>query len=396
MSIVVTSQPIRMFINKCILAIEVFMIALYVANTIKPLHTSQSQICHSNNYIYLIDFYSGKILFNHKKSTNFRSSFVNSLITTHMIYKKLQTSQLYFLDQLNLTNNIFANNTPASFLTAKHNMLIRNLLKQDIIIPLKYPSLILIKILYKTERSLKLKINTEAPKIGIKKNYFLHINNFFNQEYICSPQELTLITIGLLRKFEEYWNSRFLHDFLLTETKSNHSSQSYSNKPKNHDTQSINTTIASATKGSRRLIAVVSQLKTLDKKKDISQLFYFGFFKFKNMIYFTQNQKIKKEYGQYHHNHHISVQVIKKVFITVPLYLKKQDVLQQLILYKELKAPLYKGDIVGELHFLLVDNKTLIKKTKISIKENYIAVNFIQRTMQKFGIFSHYLYSWNT
>ena len=384
-----------MFTNKLIFAIEVFMITLYMAGAIKPLHSIQSQFQHNNDHIYLIDFYSGKILFNHKKSTNIRSSFMNSLITTYMIYNKLQTSQLYILDKLKLTSNMSAHNTPKSFLTTKHNISITNLLKKHIIIPLNYPSLILIKILYRTEKSFKIKINNKVPKIGLRRHYFSHIDNFYNQEYICSPQELTLLTIGLLRKFAEYWNSRFLHDFVVVERKNNNVSQLCFNKHKKHNNQSINTTIASATKGSRRLIAVINQLKPLNKRKNISQLFYFGFFKFKNMIYFTQNQKIEKEYGKYRGNN-ISIQVIKKVFITVPLYLKKQDILQQLILYKELKAPLYKGEIIGELHFLLVKNKTLIKKTKVFVRENYIAINFIQRTMQEFDIFLHYLYSCNT
>lgn len=229
-------------------------------------------------------------------------------------------------------------------------------------------------------------MNKKAKEIGALNTNFVNPNGLHDNNHYSTAYDMAIITrqAFLYKEFENIVGTK---TYVSTRNENNY----YQNKNETlwkykggdgvktgYTTKSGRCLVSSAKRNQMRLISVA--LRANNWFNDNYKLLDYGFDNYKNYIIYDKNQFMKKIKAEDANKEYIDLITQKDLF-----YPLKEDEVKKvkinIVTPDKIKAPIYKGDIIGEINVYL-DNK-LINKDKLIAKASIEKLNIFKRLIKK-------------
>ncbi|MCR5506711.1 MAG: D-alanyl-D-alanine carboxypeptidase [bacterium] len=347
-------------------------------------------------YAILMDFDSGKILFERNSTVPVPPSSMSKLMTIYYIFEKIKNGT-YTLDTefvvgpeaWKKAKAMNANSGSTMFLEYGEKVRIEDLIRGIIVNSGNDATIVIAENVSGSEAKFVDELNELAYRLGLKKTTLVNASGWYEKDHLMSVEDLAVLSRRIIQDFPEYYHyfgeKEFLYKEKLTGNKDNRNKllwimPSSDGLKTGHTTKGGYGLSSSAKKNDRRLISVVNGIKggnpSYIRFTDSKALLEWGFREFSNLIYFEPNDKVIEIPVWFGKKSKVSVGVSDKVLVTNKIG-ENPNVELRATYNSPLPAPVVKGTEVGKLTLYIDGNK--IRDYKLITLENVERSNFLVR-----------------
>lgn len=347
-------------------------------------------------YAILMDFDSGKVLYERNSTVAVPPSSMSKLITIYYVFEKLKNGT-YTLDTEFMVGpeawkkakNMNANSGSTMFLEYGEKVRIEDLIRGIIVNSGNDATIVLAENISGSEAKFVDELNNLAYRLGLKKTTLVNASGWYEKDHLMSVEDLAILSRKIIQDFPEYYHyfgeKEFLYKEKLTGNKDNRNKllwimPSSDGLKTGHTTKGGYGLSSSAKKNERRLISVVNGIKGVNPSytrfTDSKSLLEWGFREFSNLVYFNPGDKVLEIPVWFGKKSTVPVGVSEKVLITNKVG-ENPNVELRAIFKSPIPAPVVKGAEVGSL-ILYVDGHK-IKEFKLETLEEIEKTGFISR-----------------
>lgn len=351
-------------------------------------------------YAVLIDYNSGKILYEKQADISVSPSSMSKLLTLYMLFEKLQSSRYDLNTELVVgkqawekAKSMNASSGSTMFLEYGEKVKVEDLIRDIIVNSGNDATVVVAENISGSEEKFAVELNNLAKRLGLKNTNIVNASGWYDKNHYMSVLDIAIVAKKLIDDFPEYYHyfkeKEFLYKPKLTGNKDNRNKllwimPSSDGLKTGHTTQGGYGLVASAVFGDRRMISVVNGIKgghnpSYARFVDSKRLMEWGFKEFKNLVYFKSGTEILKIPVWFGNSSTLKVGSDRDVLITV-----KKDYIPKIEVIARYKSPIFvpvkKGDVVGVLS-LYDENSKVMEYNLISL-ENIGEVSFIGRILK--------------
>lgn len=343
-------------------------------------------------YAILMDYDTQDILFEKEAHTRTAPSSMSKMMTAYIAFEALKDGQVNLDDTYSISEKAWRMEGTRMFIPLNARVSFEDLLKGLIVQSGNDAAVTIAEILSGNEDEFAFRMNEMAEKLDMKNTNFTNASGLPDKDNYSSAYDLALLGRATIMDFPQYYHYYSQREFTYNNIRqSNRNGLLYRNigadgiKTGNAAEAGYSVT-ASATKGKRRLIAVVNGLKT-SKERTISteNLLNYGFNNFSNVAVAYQGQvfdKIKVRGGK---DKNIELISTDSIILTVPK--KNTRKMKATITYKTPAiAPIQAGDILGEL-IIDMPSANIKHSYNLTAKKSIEKSNFIGRIQENLSSF---------
>ncbi|MCM1323903.1 MAG: D-alanyl-D-alanine carboxypeptidase [Acetobacter sp.] len=338
----------------------------------------------------LMDYETGAYLFTKNHQDKIAPASMSKLMTVYVLLSKLKEGEISLEDKFTVSENAWRKGGAASggstmFLKIGQEVKVEDLIKGIIIQSGNDACITVAENIAGSETEFAALLNETAEKIGLHNAHFVNATGLPHPEHRISVEDLAKLARRIIQEFPEFYHVFKEKEFTFNGIKQgNRNPLLYSLKGSDglktgHTDEAGYCLTGSVVRGDRRLIEVVAGLSSnKERAEETESLMTWGFAGFDNYKLFKENQimaEIPVWYGTSPSVHAIVPQnVIKTVKKST-----KNKYGAKTVYDTPLKAPVFKGDKVGELFITYGDN--VVDKIPLIAKED----------VAKIGPFSRFL-----
>jgi D-alanyl-D-alanine carboxypeptidase (penicillin-binding protein 5/6) len=323
-------------------------------------------------FAILIDYDTGKVLFEKNSEIAMAPSSMSKLMTTYMVFDELKKKKLSLDDKFLISEKAWRKQGSKMFVHINDHVRVEDLLLGVIVQSGNDACIALAEGISGTEEAFAASMNKKAKDLGLTNSNFTNSTGWPDANHVMSSKDLAILAKKLLEDFPEYYNYFSLKKFVFNGiTQENRNMLLTRNigvdglKTGHADDAGYGIT-ASAKKDDRRLILVINGLSgTVARANEAEKLLSYGFLNFENLKIATKGQIIENARVWQGKEKFLPLISDQDIIITLP---KDQiDKVKVTIEYDHpIKAPIKKGDQIAEM---IIEIPNFEKKT-ISIKSN--------------------------
>ena len=333
----------------------------------------------------LMDYETGAYLFTKNHQEMIAPASMSKLMTVYVLLSKLKDGEISLDDKFTVSENAWRKGGAASggstmFLKIGQEVRVEDLLKGILIQSGNDACIVVAENLAGSEAEFAAMMNETAEKIGLHNAHFENATGLPHPEHKISVEDLALLARRIISEFPEFYHLFSTKEFTFNGIRQgNRNPLLYSLKGADGLKTGHTSEAGFAVRNNRRLIEVMAGLESnKQRSEETESLMTWGFANFDNYKFFNENQIMAEVPVWYGTVKTVDAVVPEKVVRTIKKS-GKSKYGAKIIYDQPLKAPVLKGDKIGEL-FITYEDET-VDKIPLVAKDN----------VAKIGPFSRFL-----
>ncbi len=336
----------------------------------------------------LMDYETGAYLFTKNHQEMIAPASMSKLMTVYILLQKIKEGEISLEDTFTVSKKAWEKGGAASggstmFLNIDQEVKVEDLIKGILIQSGNDACIVVAENIAGSEEEFASLMNETAEKMGLKNAHFENATGLPHPDHRISPEDLAILARHIIKEFPEYYPIFKQKEFTFNGIKQgNRNPLLYTLKGADglktgHTNEAGYCLTASVERGDRRLIEVVTGLSSnKERSVESEELITWGFANFDNYRFFKQNQIVAQIPVWYGTLPSVDAVVDHDVVKTGKKSTKNKWGAK--IMYDTpLKAPINKGDKLGEIHITYGDETREV--VPIVAKEDVAKMGFASR-----------------
>lgn len=336
----------------------------------------------------LMDYETGAYLFTKNHEEMIAPASMSKLMTVYVLLSKIKEGEISLEDKFTVSEKAWRKGGAASggstmFLKIGQEVKVEDLIKGIIIQSGNDACIVVAENIAGSEEEFAALMNETAEKIGLKNAHFVNATGLPHPEHRISVEDLAQIARRIIKEFPEFYHVFKEKEFTYNGIKQgNRNPLLYSLKGADglktgHTDEAGFCLTGTVVRGDRRLIEVMSGLASnKERATETESLITWGFAGYDNYKLFKKNQIMAEVPVWYGAMPTVQAVVADDVVKTV----KKSDKNKygaKMVYSTPIKAPVFKGDKVGEV--LITYDDKVVDKVPLVAKEDIAKMGTVSR-----------------
>lgn len=306
----------------------------------------------------LMDYDTGEYLFEKNMTESVPPASMSKLMTVYILMSKIKDGSIKLDDTFSVSENAWRKGGAATggstmFLSIGDNVSVENLIKGIVIQSGNDACIVVAENIAGSEDDFVILMNKTAKKLGLKNSHFENATGLPHPDHRMSMEDLAILARHIIKEFPELYHYFSQKEFVYNNIKQgNRNPLLYTMKGADglktgHTEEAGFCLVASATKGDRRLIEVMSGMSSnRERSEEAERLMSWGFREFNNFKIFTKGQTVAAAKVWYGKEDSVNLTVADDVLKTV--HMSQQDNVKATAEFDEpVKAPIKTGQEIG-------------------------------------------------
>lgn len=344
----------------------------------------------------LMDYETGNYLFVKNHQEMIAPASMSKLMTVYVLLNKIKEGDISLEDKFTVSEKAWRKGGAASggstmFLKIGQEVKVEDLIKGIIIQSGNDACITVAENIAGSEEEFAALMNETAEKIGLKNAHFVNATGLPHPEHRISVEDLAQIARRIIKEFPEFYHVFKEKEFTFNGIKQgNRNPLLYSLKGADglktgHTDEAGFCLTGSVLRGDRRLIEVVTGLSSnKERAEETESLMTWGFAGFENYTFFKKNQIMAEVPVWYGAMPSVQAVVPEDVVKTVKKSVKNKYGAKT-VYDTPVKAPVFKGDKIGEL-FITYGDK-VVDKVPLVAKDDIAKMGAVSRFLANLKYF---------
>lgn len=348
----------------------------------------------------LIDQNTGTILYQKNENERLPMASMTKIMSLLLIMEQINEGNISYDTKVEISSEASSMGGSQIFLQTGDVYKVRELLKSIAMASANDAVVALAEKTYGSKEAFIEKMNEKAKELGLNNTNFVNVHGLDEENHYSSAYDMAMIAKELL-KYEEILKYTSVYEEYLQKSDGSKIWLVNTNKlvrfypgvdglKTGYTAKAGYCLTSTAKKNNLRLISVVMGEQTIEKRsQDTVKLLNYGFNSYKVNLIKNKNEVLGK----------VKVNGGKKEYVDVVLVkdaielLKANDKISKYqfkLKIDKIKAPIKKGDIIGNVEILNSQNK-LINRAEITVNESILKANYfdyVKRNIKKVFLFS--------
>lgn len=308
--------------------------------------------------LILMDYETGQYLYTKDADKSIPPASMSKLMTVYMIFEKLKDGSLSLDDTFTVSENAWRKGGAASggstmFLSIGDKVRVEDLIKGIVIQSGNDACIVTAESLSGSEEDFAVAMQKKAKEIGLKNSNFANATGLPHPDHRMSVEDLAVLARKIIADFPEYYHLFSQKEYVYHNIRQGNRnpllySMQYADGLKTGHTEEAGFCLtASAKKGDRRLIGVMTGLKSnKERSEEADRIMSWGFREFDNYTILKKGAKVGEMPVWFGQDATVDMLVEQDVIRTMKK--NKSDEVKVTAIYdKPVKAPIKKGDKLG-------------------------------------------------
>lgn len=308
----------------------------------------------------LMDYDTGEYLFEKNIAESVPPASMSKLMTVYILMSKIKDGSIKLDDTFSVSENAWRKGGAATggstmFLSIGDNVSVENLIKGIVIQSGNDACIVVAENIAGSEDDFVILMNKTAKKLGLKNSHFENATGLPHPDHRMSMEDLAILARHIIKEFPELYHYFSQKEFVYNNIKQgNRNPLLYTMKGADglktgHTEEAGFCLAASATKGERRLIEVMSGMSSnRERSEEAERLMSWGFREFNNFKILTKGQTVATAKVWYGKEDSVNLTVADDVLKTV--HMSQQDNVKATAEFDEpVKAPIKAGQEIGSI-----------------------------------------------
>lgn len=308
----------------------------------------------------LMDFDTGEYLFENNITESVPPASMSKLMTVYILMSKIKDGSIKLDDTFSVSENAWRKGGAATggstmFLSIGDNVTVENIIKGIVIQSGNDACIVVAENISGSEEDFAVLMNKTAKNLGLKNSSFANSTGLPHPDQKMSMEDLAILSRHIIKEFPDLYHYFSEKEFTYNNIKQgNRNPLLYSMKGADglktgHTEEAGFCLAASATKGNRRLIEVMSGMSSNKERSEESErMMSWGFREFNNYKIFSKGQKIATANVWYGTEKSVDLTVAEDVLKTV--HLSKTEKIKATAEFDQpINAPVQAGQKIGTL-----------------------------------------------
>ena len=308
----------------------------------------------------LMDYDTGEYLFEKNIAESVPPASMSKLMTVYILMSKIKDGSIKLDDTFSVSENAWRKGGAATggstmFLSIGDNVSVENLIKGIVIQSGNDACIVVAENVAGSEDDFVILMNKTAKKLGLKNSHFENATGLPHPDHRMSMEDLAILARHIIKEFPELYHYFSQKEFVYNNIKQgNRNPLLYTMKGADglktgHTEEAGFCLAASATKGERRLIEVMSGMSSnRERSEEAERLMSWGFREFNNFKILTKGQTVATEKVWYGKEDSFNLTFADDVLKTV--HMSQQDNVKATAEFDEpVKAPIKAGQEIGTI-----------------------------------------------
>ncbi len=344
----------------------------------------------------LVDAETGEYLFTKQHEEMIAPASMSKLMTIYVLLSKIKEGEISLEDKFTVSEKAWRKGGAASggstmFLKIGQEVKVEDLIKGIIIQSGNDACITVAENLAGSEEEFAALMNETAEKIGLTNAHFVNATGLPHPEHKISVEDLAKLARHIINEFPEFYHVFQQKEFTFNGIKQgNRNPLLYSLKGADglktgHTDEAGYCLTGSVLRGDRRLIEVIAGLSSNKERASASEdLMTWGFASFENYKFFNKNQILATVPVWYGAIPSVDAIVPEKVIKTIKKG-NKNKYSAKIVYDTPIKAPVFKGDKIGEVFIKLGDET--IDKIPLIAKDDIAKIGPVSRFLANLKYF---------
>lgn len=308
----------------------------------------------------LMDYETGEYLFEKNIEEAVPPASMSKLMTVYILASKIKDGSIKLSDTFSVSENAWRKGGAATggstmFLSIGDNVTVEDLIKGIVIQSGNDACIVVAENIAGSEEDFAILMNKTAKNLGLKHSSFANSTGLPHPDQRMSMEDLAILSRHIIKEFPDLYHYFSEKEFVYNKIKQgNRNPLLYSMKGADglktgHTEEAGFCLAASATKGERRLIEVMSGMSSNKERSEESErLMSWGFREFNNYKILSAGQNLGEAKVWYGQQDIVPLTVSADVIKTV--HMSQTDNVKAFVEFDEpIKAPIAKNQKIGEV-----------------------------------------------
>ena len=308
----------------------------------------------------LMDYDTGEYLFEKNIAESVPPASMSKLMTVYILMSKIKDGSIKLDDTFSVSENAWRKGGAATggstmFLSIGDNVSVENLIKGIVIQSGNDACIVVAENVAGSEDDFVILMKKTAKNLGLKNSHFENATGLPHPDHRMSMEDLAILARHIIKEFPELYHYFSQKEFVYNNIKQgNRNPLLYTMKGADglktgHTEEAGFCLAASATKGERRLIEVMSGMSSnRERSEEAERLMSWGFREFNNFKILTKGQTVATAKVWYGKEDSVNLTVADDVLKTV--HMSQQDNVKATAEFDEpVKAPIKAGQEIGTI-----------------------------------------------
>ena len=328
----------------------------------------------------LIDFDTDQILYSKNEEKKIYPASMSKLMTLYILFDSLKKGIVTLDDKFVVSRNAYQKEGSTIYAELGTEISVQNLIRGIIVSSGNDACIIVAEALSGSEDNFANQMNFYAEEMGLRNSNFKNSSGLHNDDHYTSAEDLVKLSNLLITDFPDYYpyfaERSFTWNSIIQYNRNNilRLDLGVDGLKTGYTSKSGYGVIVSSEKNGRRLIGIVTGLKSVDDRtNEISRLINYGYRGFKSYSVFKDNQII--DYAKVWKGNKNNLPLIVNKDINLLLDIPGRRGINVEYKYNEpIYAPIFKGDVVGSIDIIVPGRKNI--KLDLLAGEDVKQVNF--------------------
>ena len=328
----------------------------------------------------LIDFDTNQILYSKNEEKKIYPASMSKLMTLYILFDSLKKGIVTLDDKFVVSRNAYQKEGSTIYAELGTEISVQDLIRGIIVSSGNDACVIVAEALSGSEDNFANQMNFYAEEMGLRNSNFKNSSGLHNEDHYTSAEDLVKLSNLLITDFPDYYpyfaERSFTWNSIIQYNRNNilRLDLGVDGLKTGYTSKSGYGVIVSSEKNGRRLIGIVTGLKSVDDRtNEISRLINYGYRGFKSYSVFKDNQII--DYAKVWKGNKNNLPLIVDKDINLLLDIPGRRGINVEYKYNEpIYAPIFKGDVVGSIDIIIPGRKNI--KLDLLAGEDVKQVNF--------------------
>ena len=328
----------------------------------------------------LIDFDTDQILYSKNEEKKIYPASMSKLMTLYILFDSLKKGIVTLDDKFVVSRNAYQKEGSTIYAELGTEISVLDLIRGIIVSSGNDACIIVAEALSGSEDNFANQMNFYAEEMGLRNSNFKNSSGLHNDDHYTSAEDLVKLSNLLITDFPDYYpyfaERSFTWNSIIQYNRNNilRLDLGVDGLKTGYTSKSGYGVIVSSEKNGRRLIGIVTGLKSVDDRtNEISRLINYGYRGFKSYSVFKDNQII--DYAKVWKGNKNNLPLIVDKDINLLLDIPGRRGINVEYKYNEpIYAPIFKGDVVGSIDIIIPGRKNI--KLDLLAGEDVKQVNF--------------------
>ena len=313
----------------------------------------------------LIDFDSGKVLAENNSEKTLAPASLTKMMTSYIIGQEIKSGNLNLTDKVTISEKAWSKNFPDSskmFIEVGKEVTVEDLNRGIIVQSGNDACVAMAEHIAGSEDAFADLMNSWALQLGMNNTHFVNSHGLHSNEHYTTAQDMAILAKALISdvpdEYRVYSEKSFKYNGIVQYNRNGllwDKSLNVDGIKTGHTSAAGYSLVSSATKDGMRLISVVMGTKSeTSRKVESKKLLNWGFRFFETITPYNAGDQLANERIWMGSQEMIRLGVAVNTPITLPRGQAK-NLKADFIIEDELRAPIKKGDKVGEVHYIIND-----------------------------------------